>query len=238
MIKFLTFMVAIFLTSSLFGLSLDSYQSTVTRLDGNNAVVTDNPSVVLGSSAIIIHNYDDKHRTIIAKAVADKRESGELFLKLYYYKDLNQDALPSYKIIPQVGDTVIFNYLYKRVLPIVPNKAAFKSLKQRFSAIDFLHPDLFAYQLAKDSNQKPTVSDFRAECNSDDFGLLLFNIEDKGYFVDCTSFKVLSSFDMPIQGEMMSPFYTRIKEIKAKFFGFGSDDMKEYNSYYKKLLGL
>ncbi|HIO90493.1 MAG TPA: hypothetical protein EYG69_01855 [Campylobacterales bacterium] len=238
MIKFLTFLAIISLTSSLYALNLDSYKSTVTRLSGSDAVVSDNPTIKLGSSAIIIHNYDDKHRTIIAKAVADKREGGELFLKLYYYKDLNQDALPSYKIIPQVGDSVIFNYLYKRVLPIVPNKAAFKSLKQRFSNIDFLHPDLFAYQLAKDSNPKPTVSDFRAECNSDDFGLLLFNIEDKGYFVDCTSFKVIHSFDMPIEGEMMSPFYTRIKEIKAKFFGLGSDDMKEYNSYYKKLLGL
>jgi hypothetical protein len=207
-------------------------------MDNNHAVVRDNNMIKIGSSAIIIHNYDKKHRTIIAKAVANKRENGKLYLNLYYYKDLNQDALPSYKIVPKKGDTVIFNYLYKRVLPILPNKSAFVAIKERFPNIDFVHPDLFAYQLAKDSNTKPTLDDFRKECNSDDFGLLLFNIDDKGYFIDCTSFKVIGLFDMPIEGQAIKPFYTRINNIKSSILSFRNSQIKEYNSYYRQLLGL
>ena len=226
------------LVLNLYSFSFEPYQTNIVKLVGNEAVVADSPNVSVGSSGIVIHNFDSVHRTIITKAVVTRKDGVNMYLKLYYYKDLNMDALPSYKIIPKVGDTVIFNYLYKRVLPVVPNKKAFDRLKQTFPRIDFIHPDLFAYQLAVDSNPTPKLSDFRHECANDDFGLLFFAIRDKGYFVDCTSFKVLGKIDFPTEGKKQKPFYTRIKDISAKFFGLGSDKMKDYDSYYEKLLGL
>lgn len=234
--KILLFMAAIIL--NLYSFSFEPYQTTILKLVGNQAVVADSPNVSVGSSGIVIHNFDDVHRTIITKAVVTKKDGQYMYLKLYYYKDLNMDALPSYKIIPKVGDTVIFNYLYKRVLPIVPNKKAFDKLKQTFPNIDFIHPDLFAYELAVESNPTPKLSDFRHECANDDFGLLFFAIRDKGYFVDCTSFKVLGKINFPTEGKKQKPFYTRIKEIKPMFFGLGSEKMKDYDEYYEKLLGL
>jgi len=232
------FLLTFFLLSSLYSFSLEPYQTTIQKLVGNEAVVPNSDQVKIGSSGIIIHNYDDEHRTIIAKAVVTKKDGANMYLKLYYYKDLNMDALPSYKIIPQVGDTVIFNYLYKRILPIVPNKEAFERFKQTFPRIDVIHPDLFAYELAVEGNVAPKLSDFRQECNNDDFGLLFFAINDKGYFVDCTSFKVIGKLDFPTEGKKQIPFYTRIKNIKPKFFGLGSDTIKDFDKYYKNLLGL
>ena len=228
----------VLVVSAFWAFSLEPYQTTITSLEGNQAVVPDSPIVVVGSSGIVIHNFDSIHRTIITKAVVTKKDGGNIYLKLYYYKDLNMDALPSYKIVPKVGDTVIFNYLYKRVLPIVPNKKAFEDFKQRFPNLDVVHPDLFAYELAKDNNPAPKISDLRHECNMDDFGLLFFALSDKGYFVDCTSFKVIGKLDFPTEGKKQTPFYTRIKNIKSKFFGFGSDEVKNFDAYYKKLLGL
>jgi len=238
MVKKILVFTLLFFVNSLFSFSLDPYQTTIKKLVGNEAVVTNSDQVKVGSSGIIIHNYDPEHRTIIAKAVVTKKDGQDMYLKLYYYKDLNMDALPSYKIIPKVGDTVIFNYLYKRVLPIVPNKEAFEQFKQTFPQIDVVHPDLFAYELAVESNTSPKLSDFRKECNSDDFGLLFFALSDKGYFIDCTSFKVIGKLDFPTEGKKQKPFYTRIKNIKPKFFGLGSDEIKDFDSYYKKLLGI
>ncbi len=227
-----------FLVGSLLAFSLEPYQTNITKLVGNEAVVPDSPRVEVGSSGIVIHNFDKEHRTIITKAVVTKKDGTNMYLKLYYYKDLNMDALPSYKIVPKIGDTVIFNYLYKRILPIVPNKEAFEKFKQTFPRIDVIHPDLFAYELAVESNTAPKLSDFRKECNDDDFGLLFFALNDEGYFVDCTSFKVIGKLPFPVEGKKETPFYTRIKNIKPKFFGLGSDEIKNFDSYYKKLLGL
>ncbi len=228
----------LFLLINLYSFSFEPYETKIIKLVGNEAVVADSPYVSVGSSGIVIHNFDPIHRTIITKAVVTKKDGINMYLKLYYYKDLNMDALPSYKIIPKVGDTVIFNYLYKRVLPVVPNKEAFEQFKRMFPKIDYIHPDLFAYELAIDSNPTPKVSDFRHECANDDFGLLFFAIKDKGYFVDCTSFKVLGKIEFPTEGIKQKPFYTRIKDIKPKFFGLGSKKMKDYDEYYTKLLGL
>ena len=238
MVKKFLFFLMLFSLSSLFSFSLEPYQTKIIKLEGNEAVVPDSPQVNIGSSGIVIHNFDDKHRTIITKAVVTKKTGTNMYLKLYYYKDLNMDALPSYKIVPKVGDTVIFNYLYKRILPIVPNKEAFEKFKNEFPRIDVIHPDLFAYELAVEGNTAPKLSDFRKECNNDDFGLLFFALSDQGYFVDCTSFKVIGKLDFPTEGKKEKPFYTRIKNIKPKFFGLGSDEIKDFDSYYKKLLGI
>ena len=238
MVKKFLFFAIFFLANSLFSFSLEPYQTTITKLVGNEAVVADSEQVKVGSSGIIIHNYDAEHRTIIAKAVVTKKDGANMYLKLYYYKDLNMDALPSYKIVPQVGDTVIFNYLYKRILPIVPNKEAFEKFKREFPRVDVIHPDLFAYELAVEGNTAPKLSDFRTECNNDDFGLLFFALNDEGYFVDCTSFKVIGRLSFPVEGKKETPFYTRVKNIKPKFFGLGSDTIKDFDSYYKKLLGI
>jgi len=238
MVKKIYILLILLLANNLFSFSLEPYQTTIKKLEGNQAVVDNSDQVKIGSSGIIIHNYDQEHRTIIAKAVVTKKDGTDMYLKLYYYKDLNMDALPSYKIVPKAGDTVIFNYLYKRILPIVPNQDAFEKFKQSFPRIDVIHPDLFAYELAVEGNPAPKLADFRKECNSDDFGLLFFALSDQGYFVDCTSFKVIGKLNFPTEGKKEKPFYTRIKNIKAKFFGLGSDEIKDFDSYYKNLLGI
>ncbi len=237
MVKKIIFFLFV-IVDMLFSFSLEPYQTKITSLVGNEAVVPNSPTVVVGSSGIVIHNFDEEHRTIIAKAVVTKKDGSNMYLKLYFYKDLNMDALPSYKIVPKVGDTVIFNYLYKRVLPIVPNENAFKKFKTMFPNIDIVHPDLFAYELAKEGDAAPKLSDFRSECNADDFGLLFFALKDNGYFVDCTSFKVIAKTPFVVEGKKQTPFYTRIKNIKSRFFGFGSDEIKNFDSYYMKLLGI
>jgi len=49
---------------------------------------------------------------------------------------------------------------------------------------------------------------------------------------------VIGALDFVVEGKKEAPFYTRVKNIKAKFFGLGSDEIKDFDSYYEKLLGL
>ena len=55
--------------------------------------------------------------------------------------------------------------------------------------------------------------------------------------VDCQSFKILENKSTSIvQKDVQLPFYTRVPNILANWFGEGSDEMEEYSPYYIELL--
>jgi hypothetical protein len=238
MIRTLLYILILTLTS-LNALSLSPSQTSILKIDKDRAVIANASNLPIGSSGIVIHSFDDRHQAIIAKAILQKKEGDIGFVKLTPYDNLTQEALPTYKIPPKVGDKVIMNYLYNRALPITPNSDSYKTVTQSYSSIEWIHPDLFAARLASSFDPSPDREAFEKECKNDDIGLLFFHIDRRGYFVDCNTFKVVDTIPLPKAKDIQKPFYNRIEKIRGRVFGlFGSKNIKDYDSYYSKLLGL
>jgi hypothetical protein len=240
MIKKTILIFTLFLTTLTAQANFSTYKTTVLKADKNIVTITDSNNFSIGSSGVIMHSFDSEHSTIIATVEVIEKKSGYALLKYENFKGLKQSALPSYNIKPQKGDEVILNFLYDRAMAIVPNKDTLRYITQKYSDIEWIHPDIFASKLAIEYTPVPEKKDFKHECRQDNFALLFFAIEDKGYFVDCNSFKVLHQVNLSqTNREIKVPFYSRLKEIKGRMFGLmGGDGIKDYDRYYKKLLGL
>jgi hypothetical protein len=217
--------------------SLIPQNTQIVSFDKNRAIVNAPTDIAIGSSGVVLRSFDANHKTIIASCKVIKKVGNQLHLALYKYDGLKQDILPTYNIPVKVGDKVILNYQYNRALAITPDAATYKNLTTGYSTFDWVHPDIFAASLSASFAPNPSRETFKDECNQDSIGLLLFAIKDKAYFVDCRSFAVLSSMPIAPSTTAKSPFFTRIEGIKGRLFGLlGGKDIKNYDSYYTKLL--
>ena len=218
-----------------------NFAQTVLKIDSVNkdlATAHSNVNFSKGASGIVIRNFDNEHETIIADAFVLSDQNGVLTLKLTPYDGLEQDVLPSYDIKAKAGDKLILNHLYSRALIIAPNQKSYEQIKQNYSNFQWVHPDLFASKLVSSFKAKPTKEQFQEECKEDMIGLLFFAIGDKAYIVDCKSFGVLGYSPVSPSPTQITPFYTRIKNVKGRLGGlFGGDEIDDFNSYYTKLLG-
>lgn len=189
----------------------------------------------VGESGLVIRELGD-FRTIIANATITKVEESKCSVEFSEFVGLVQEALPRVKEKPAIGDKIIFKTINKRALAIAPNLKSYEEITNK-SDISFIHPDIFATYLESESNPSPTKESFAKFCNAYSIGLIYFAI-DREYIVDCFSFKVLETNELEIKKEdEIKPFYSRAGELKASIFSF-KDEIKDYMSYYKKLLGL
>ncbi len=236
----------ILLFLSLSGLLLADFvpalkRTVIDQTDGKTTQIT--AALPVGMSGIVIHNFDNKHKTIVAQAVVTAVRSGKSIIQFKPFKRLRQSALPDYDIKPAKGDTIILGYLYNRVLPVTPDKAHYDAFVEKHrTQFDIIHPDLFASQLYFDYQPRPDKDAFRQSCLQNDTALLYFAIDHRGYFVDCNSFKVIASepLSRPVDAQKaQKPFYSRIRKIKNRLGGLLSDEtIRDYNRYYKRLLEL
>ncbi|HHD83852.1 MAG TPA: hypothetical protein ENK93_03140 [Campylobacteraceae bacterium] len=217
------------------------YESVLQDLSGQSATVPDR-DIPVGSSGIVLHAFDKRHRTIIATAIVTGKKEGKLTLTFRKFDRLRQSALPEYKIAPAKGDVVILNYLYNRILPILPDAAHFRDFATKHQNFEIVHPDLFASALYFDHDPQPTKEDFRKACVQNDLSLLYFAVGRKGRFVDCESFRVIDEEPLatPVDSQKaQKPFYSRVPEIKNRLGGImGSESIGDYNLYYRTFLEL
>lgn len=229
------------LSLSLSAANFAPYQTTINKIEKGMIIIDANDDLKVGSSGIVMHAFDDTHKTIIAQATVKSISDGVAKLSYKKYTALKQSALPEYDIKPVSGDTVILNYLYERAMAITPNAEALAAVTRNYNNIEWIHPDIFASYLAIEYSPLPSKSDFQQECKENSFNLLLFAIDERGYFVDCNSFKVLHTTDLNYEKpeKPMVPFYSRIKEVKGRMFGLmGGEGIKDYASYYRGLIGV
>ena len=217
------------------------YQTTLTNVKGATAQIEDR-EIPVGSSGIVLHAFDKEHRAIVATAIVKAKSDGKATVVFKKFKRLEQHALPEYKIAPKNGDIVILNYLYNRILPVMPDEKHFRRFLKTHAKFETVHPDLFAADLYLGHDPQPTRKDFQQVCRQNDLGLLYFAVKDRGYYVDCNSFKILDSepLEQAIDTQKsMHPFYHRLPEIKNRLGGImGSESIGDYNLYYQTLLGL
>jgi len=216
--------------------SFGPISATIQKIDGNKAYINSSTDLSLGVSGVVIHKFDSSHEAIIASATITKNQNGNIELRLSKFDDIKQDVLPSYHIIPKVGDKVILNYHYDRAIIIAPNKEAYKNVQENYKGFTWIHPDIYATFLSSKLNTTPTKESFINECKSDSIGLVFFVIKDRIYVVDCNTFSIVQQSPTIDTKTTQTPFYTRIA-VKGRVMNFFGSDIKDYNSYYTKLLG-
>lgn len=225
------------LSSTIFAQSLfESYRGTLEDISGNTATIENSENLVLGSSGIIIHRFDEEKSTIIARASVIEKMNDKAKVRFEVFDLLEQDALPLPGVTPQEGDTIILNYLYDRALIVSPNKEVFQEITNHFSDTTWIHPDLMGAHLASNHRPNPRRVDFQKMCQNNSAGIIFFALNKKGYVADCQSFKILKTFDSGSIASYQVPFYTRVRGIESAFWQWGSSDIKNYNSHYKTLL--
>ncbi len=185
-----------------------------------------------GVSGVVVHRFDGNHAVIVARAILTAPDA----VRFEVYDALAQPNLPAPKILPQKGDLVIFGYLYNRAAIIAPNYQTYDRIQKSYD-LEWVHPDLFAAELAKARHPAPEKEDFRTFCNKFALARLFVALKDHTDVVDCYSFEVIERLDLPSEGnETKLPFYSRIEKIPSSIFDFFGEEVKDYYGYYTQLV--
>jgi len=209
--------------------------ATIDSVENNKATISQG-NLIPGMSGIVIHEYDETHKAIVATAQVQSSNRSQTTLILSKFDGLQNKKLPNIKTKPQKGDSVLLGYLYNRVLPIVPNQATLQKVKENFSDFMIIHPDIFAVELSKDKKPLPEVKDFQNVCKKINIGLVMFVFKDGSDFIDCNSWKKIYHRDLGyVEGKTVEPFYNRIGEIAEPIFDWSSYSLGNFDIYYKNL---
>ncbi|MDR1615131.1 MAG: plasminogen-binding N-terminal domain-containing protein [Campylobacteraceae bacterium] len=218
----------------------EEYETKLISVEKNLAIIEDSPSIMAGSSGIVMYIFDNEESMIISRAVVVSKNGSQAVLELIPFDNLAQNNFPRISITPKTGDIVKLNYLYNRSLIVAPNYEAFKKITDFFINIEWVHPDITAAFLAKRYIPNPDRKRFKEMCSINMTGLITFNMNNMGYFVDCISFKVVKAFKMPNESDKtILPFYSRISDnIKTSPLVIGNKEITDYSEYYRHLLGI
>ncbi len=192
-----------------------------------------------GVSGFVVHHFTPEHSAIVANAVAAAYddEKGELRVDFSPYTGLRQNSLPKGEWKPGKGDEVILAFAYNRGLLLSPTRKIYRDLTSRLRNIDWIHPDTFATYLSYRGHPTPLKKDIRDFCTVATTGLFYLYLEDSLFMLDCQSLALLqiAKADMPYTDAKV-PFYSRVEEIHANWFGVGSGELKSYGPYYFELM--
>ncbi len=214
-------------------LSLDSISDNGKRASVSTARVEP------GVSGFVVRHFTPEHSAIIANAVAENYDSTShtLTVNLSEYTGLRQNSLPKGNWKPRAGDELILAFAYSRGTLIAPTRQIYRQITDQVKTVDWMHPDTLATYLSFRGHPSPLKEDLAGFCTVATTGLLFFYIGDALVTADCQSLSVLQiskaglAYDHP-----QVPFYTRVEEIDANWFGEGSDPIEDYDAYYLGLL--
>ena len=208
-------------------LSINDEQVTTATLEG----------VQVGMYGAIIRRFDESHSTALSWAEITKIDGSTTTLALKPILTLEQNALPTGKWTPKVGDEVIIGYNYQRALLIAPNSSIYNKITRYHNNRQWVHPDIFTAALSAEGHPTPIKEDFSRTCRLNNIGLVFFMFDKSIITVDCHSFKILENKSTSIRAEdIQLPFYSRVPHIEANWFGEGSSEMTSYAPHYIELL--
>jgi hypothetical protein len=199
------------------------------------------PNVDIGLSGVVVHKIDDAHSIILKKAevIAYDKTTQKAILRLTKYEELENKALPISEWKVTTKDSVVLAIGYKRALLIAPTEEIYHKITKNIK-LEWINSDYFTVLLSTNGHPTPLIEDFNSMSEKYAVGLVLIYLNDKLYTLDAKSFKILSVsdalFTKEAKKELQLPFYSRVKEIEANWFGAGSDKLKSYTPYYHKLL--
>ena len=227
------------LSSHLFAIITAPIHTSVTSIDKEKKLITipTHQEAKVGMYGVIVHWFDKSHSTALSWTEVKSIEGETITLSMTPIHALEQNALPSGRWEAKVGDEVILGYNYHRALLISPNSKIYKAVTQSYTERTWVHPDIFTAVLSMKGHPTPLKEDFAYACRTNNIGLVYFSLEDTMLTVDCQSFKILKSESNQLKTEKSQlPFYTRIRNIEANWFGSGNEELEEYAPYYIELL--
>ena len=193
----------------------------------------------IGMSGFVSHKLSNNHSAILNNVVVidfDK-EKHIATLKLSKFDDLVHTALPQGKWKTRVGDTVTLAFGYTRGLLIAPSEEIYYYITRATSQMQWVHPDIFATILSFQGHPTPLKDDFTRLSKATSVGLLFLYLNKYVFTIDIKSFVILNISPAPLtQDNIILPFYTRVEEIDASWWGEGSDELQAYEPYYFSLL--
>lgn len=233
--KFLLFLAAACLSFAA-EFSMREYKAPLISVDEGIGTIIDSPSIVTGSSGVVMHRFDNLQSSIIARAVVTQKGGGFAKVRFEVFDALEQKALPLPGILPKSGDELVLNYLYDRSLIVAPNKEIYSEVVGAFKGVTFIHPDIVGSYLSYEYKPNPSRDDFRKMCNQSAAGLIFIAMNNEAVFADCQSFEPLKRFQSGAVKYYQLPFYTRVKDIDTVFWKWGSEQISDFDRHYKALL--
>ena len=194
--------------------------------------------VDVGVSGYLVHAIVENHSSVLwnVTVVEYDKESKIATLKLSKFDALRNNALPSGKWEIVKGDKVELAFGYSRALLISPSEEIYHQITKSVK-VQWVHVDIFATILSYRGHPTPLKEDFTAMNIATSVGLLFIYLDKKLYTVDIRSFVILNISDAPlVQDSVQLPFYSRVENIEANWWGEGSNELEDYESYYYGLL--
>ena len=229
--------ILLLLLSSVYGSIL---KSTILSIDNEKNIATIKVDKVdVGMSGFVVHEFAKGHSSILKNAVVESFDSASSIatLKLSKYVDLESSALPRGRWSVKVGDSVSLAFGYTRALLIAPNSDVYNKITRSAKTIQWLHPDIFASALSTNGHPTPIKEDFEKMSVTASVGLFFIYLDSKLYTLDARSFKILNISDLALeQTSIKLPFYSRVDEIDAAWWGEGSDELEDYEPHYYSLM--
>lgn len=229
--------VLLFLLTSLVGSTI---KSKVVSIDEENQTLTINiKKVNVGMSGFVVHQFAQSHSSILNNVVVTSFNelNSTATLKMSKYNDLVHSALPKGKWKAHVGDDIILAFGYSRAVLIAPNEEVYYRITKSATSVQWVHPDLFTTILSFQGHPTPLKEDFERMAKVTTVGLYFFYLDERLYTLDARSFVILNISPAPLmQDSIQLPFYSRIKEIDAAWWGDGSDELEDYEPHYYELM--
>ncbi|MGP1485903.1 MAG: plasminogen-binding N-terminal domain-containing protein [Campylobacter sp.] len=215
---------------------MNEYKTPLIDVTNGVGTIADSPAIIVGSSGVVTHKFDQTQSSIIARVSVISKDNGFAKVRFEVFDSLAQTALPIPAIMPQSGDELILNYLYDRSLIVVPNKEIYAEVTNAFKGVTFIHPDIVGSYLSYEYKPNPSREDFRKMCSQSAAGLIFIAMNNEAVFADCQSFEPLKRFQSGAVKYYQLPFYTRVKDIDTVFWKFGSEKISDFDRHYKALL--
>lgn len=190
-----------------------------------------------GVSGFVVHHFTPEHSTIVGNAVVSAYENGEVVLNLSEYTGLRHNALPKGEWYPAPGDEVVLAFAYSRGILLAPTREIYSSITRQIAGIDWMHPDTFATFLSYRGHPTPLKEDISDYCTVATTGLIYLYLSDTLFTLDCQSFTLLQITPADLgYSDPVLPFYSRVEEIDANWFGEGSGRLESYEPHYFELM--
>ena len=213
-------------------------KSPITTLKGNIATINIE-KIDVGMSGFIVHQLAENHSSILKNALVKSFDetTKSATLELSEFSTLSSNALPAGKWHVEVGDMAILAFGYTRGFLVAPNEEIYHRVTKATKNLQWIHPDIFATILSFNGHPTPLKEDFENLSDATSVGLLFFYLDKRLFTLDAKSFKILNISDADlVQESVQLPFYTRVPEIDADWWGEGSDELEDYEPHYYELM--
>lgn len=213
-------------------------KSPITTLNGNIATINIE-KIDVGMSGFIVHQLAENHSSILKNIVVKSFDEATktATLELSEFSALSNNALPSGKWHVEVGDMAILAFGYTRGFLVAPNEEIYHRVTKATKNLQWIHPDIFATILSFNGHPTPLKEDFENLSDATSVGLVFFYLDQRLFTLDARSFEILNISDASLLQETVQlPFYTRVPEIDADWWGEGSDELEDYEPHYYELM--